>query len=121
MHARTRTRTLNVKSDKRRAIASYLCAGLMVGMTAREGGAGVTYAPGSGAGREGRGYTRCRQMTPVARPPRSVHPRPYTRCSTVLFLRVLAYAHEHLHTRDAVGFARTFARACAYIRTDCTS
>lgn len=81
-------------------------------------------APGCGVGRaagEGRGRTRRRQMTPVARPPRSVHPRPYTRCSTVLFLRVLAYAHKHLYTRDAVGYARTFARVCAYIRSDCTS
>ncbi|KAM0735509.1 hypothetical protein ACS0PU_010657 [Formica fusca] len=52
-------------------------------------------------------------MTPVARPPRSVHPRPYTRCSTVLFLRVLAYAHKHIYTRDAVAYARTFGRECA--------
>lgn len=77
---------------------------------------------GSWAEREGRGGTRRRQMTPVARPPRSVHPRPYTRCSTVLFLRVLAYAHKHIYTRDAVAYARTLGRGvCAYIRTDSTS
>lgn len=59
----------------------------------------------------GKRTLRC-QMTPVARPPRLVHPRPYTRCSTVLFLRVLAYAHKHIHARDAVAYARTLGRVC---------
>lgn len=90
------------------------------GSAGGEGEAGVTCSPGGGAGREGMPSLPSDDTcgsTPTISPSATVRASLYC----VVFTRPRLRAQTPTHTCDAVGFARTFAGACAYTRTDCTS
>jgi hypothetical protein len=86
-----------------------------------DGGGFVVFGSTEGSSRNAEEKEgRSTQMTPVARPPRSVQARPCTRRSVVLFLRV-PRLRTHKYVASVTQTYNRCERVRAYMNTDCLS